>query len=128
MNKKSIDNLVHFTSETGREAQKKGLAVRRKNIEERKKMAETLDVLLKKAKRKGKMVNASDIENLADAEGLNVDTQTAILVALVQRATMGDVQAIQFIRDTIGEKPTDKVEIDESKTIETWAKTHEIKL
>ena len=76
----------------------------------------------------GEMVLPEDIENIADAENINIDAQTAMGVAMVQRAMLGDVQAAQFIRDTIGEKPTDKVEVDQSLTIEEWAKNHKPKL
>ena len=47
---------------------------------------------------------------------------------MVQRAMMGDVQAAQYIRDTVGEKPSDKVEVDQSLTIEAWAKKNKVKL
>lgn len=33
-----------------------------------------------------------------------------VISALLKKAKQGDVQASQFLRDTIGEKPTDKVE------------------
>jgi erythromycin esterase-like protein len=33
-----------------------------------------------------------------------------VIKALLKKAKQGDVQASQFLRDTIGEKPTDKVE------------------
>lgn len=39
--------------------------------------------------------------------GENIDKAIAAVWSKAQR---GDVQAIQFLRDTIGEKPTDKVE------------------
>ena len=32
--------------------------------------------------------------------------------AMINQAQTGNVQAITFLRDTIGEKPTDKVEAD----------------
>ena len=41
-----------------------------------------------------------------DQEGTQQD---AILVSLIQKARTGDVRAIEAIRDTIGEKPVEKV-------------------
>lgn len=38
------------------------------------------------------------------------DTQENMTLALIQKAMNGDVQAFNSIRDTIGEKPVDKVE------------------
>lgn len=40
------------------------------------------------------------------------DNNTKISVALLNKALMGDIQAFTTIRDTIGEKPTDKIEAD----------------
>lgn len=39
------------------------------------------------------------------------DTQKKLSVALIDKAMCGDVKAFEVIRDTIGEKPTDKQEI-----------------
>lgn len=41
------------------------------------------------------------------AEG---DTQKKISLALIQKALKGDVKAFEVIRDSTGQKPTDKVE------------------
>ena len=40
------------------------------------------------------------------------DTQKKISVALVLKALDGDIKAFEVLRDTIGEKPTDKLEAD----------------
>lgn len=36
----------------------------------------------------------------------------SMVEAMIEQAQKGNVQAITFLRDTIGEKPTDKVEAD----------------
>lgn len=41
--------------------------------------------------------------------GANIDD---IINAMITKASSGDVQATTFLRDTIGEKPTDKLEAD----------------
>ena len=38
------------------------------------------------------------------------DTQNNITLALLDKALKGDTKAYEVIRDTVGEKPTDKVE------------------
>ena len=40
----------------------------------------------------------------------NLDNQMAMVISMWQKAIKGDVNAFNSIRDTIGEKPTDKVE------------------
>lgn len=36
--------------------------------------------------------------------------QTLIAISMIQAAASGDVKAAAFVRDTVGEKPTDKIE------------------
>ena len=38
------------------------------------------------------------------------DTQQKISLAILQKAMNGDTKAFEVIRDTVGEKPTDKIE------------------
>jgi len=124
-----------FTPENARERQAKGVIQRKKNqelrkIEEEKKknMKQELLLLLSLAMRKGVPADSEDFLSLEEMEGQNISIQTAINIAMIQRALMGDVQAAQYIRDTTGQKPTDKVELDQSLTIEAWAKNHDVEL
>ena len=41
------------------------------------------------------------------------DTQKDINLALIQRALNGDTKAYEVVRDTIGEKPVDKIVVAE---------------
>ena len=95
---------------------------------ERKKMKEELKTLLKVSLRRGDVIDADDVLNLEQAEKLNISVQTAMNIAMIKRAINGDVQAYIALRDTVGEKPTDKVELDTSLTVEEWAKNHKVKL
>ena len=40
------------------------------------------------------------------------DTQEKISLAMIQEALQGNTKAFEVIRDTIGEKPTDKIEAE----------------
>ena len=84
----------------------KGEATRR-----RKEMKETLDILLNMPMKKGKVYTAEDIKCFADLKGKNITIDQAMMVCLVQKALKGDLNAIGMVRDTIGEKPSDKVEV-----------------
>ena len=135
VSEKALANLRPCTPENARERQAKGVIQRKKNqelrrIEEEKKknMKQELLLLLSLAMRKGVMADSEDFLSLEEMEGKNISIQTAINIAMIQRALMGDVQAAQYIRDTTGQKPTDKVEIDQSLTIEAWAKSHNVQL
>jgi hypothetical protein len=86
------DSLVHFTSEKAREAGKKGgpLAAKKKK-ENNTLRAELIKIL-----------------NMEDASG--VTNREKVTMSLFRKAMLeGDVAAFNSLRDTIGEKPTDKV-------------------
>jgi hypothetical protein len=128
--KRAVANLKPLRKGDPRcnELREKGYETRMKKQAERKKIKDDLDTLLKVALRKGDISTADDILNLEEAQDMNVPVQTAINIAMIKRALMGDVQAAQYLRDTVGEKPSDKVEVDQSLTIESWAKSHNVKL
>jgi len=105
-----------------------GNAAKKRYAEERKKMKQDLSVLLKVAIKRGDVIKPEDILSLEQADKQNVSAQTAIIISMIKRAILGDVQAAQFLRDTVGEKPTDKLEVDQSLTVEEWAKNHKVKL
>lgn len=44
-------------------------------------------------------------------------TQEKMSLALIEKAMNGDTKAFEVIRDSIGEKPTDKIEQDTNATI-----------
>lgn len=77
-------------SEVARNAQKKSVESRKKN--------QTLAELLR---------IALTLQNEETGETNNI----AITNAIINKAAKGDVSAYQTIRDTIGEKPTDRQEI-----------------
>lgn len=49
--------------------------------------------------------------DLLAAAGLDTDWITDANVALMRRARSGDVESLRYIRDTVGEKPRDGLEI-----------------
>lgn len=138
--------MAYFTKENAKEISHKGIEKMRQMREqgllnsselvskanrtraERKKMKEDLITLLKASLKRGDIVDAEDVLSLDEAEGKNISVQTAMNIAMIKRAIHGDVQAYLAVRDTIGEKPSDKLEIDSSLTVEEWAKNHKVKL
>jgi hypothetical protein len=91
------ENLIPVRSTS--EARKRGTAGGIKSGETRrakKTMREMLDYLLEKQIK----TNKGDMSTLE-----------AIMVSMIAKASKGDVRATEFIRDTIGQKPTDKTEI-----------------
>ena len=55
-----------------------------------------------------KNANSETVEELELTT--EIDHLTAIITAAIRRAERGDVKAMEFIRDTIGQKPTEKID------------------
>lgn len=108
VNEKSIANLRPVTStEEARERGKKGGQKSGEVRRQRKKFRETLEILLHLPP------GLSDQKETLLALGVDeddCDNQTLIAISMIQSAAAGDVKAAAWVRDTVGEKPTDKVD------------------
>ena len=100
--------------QTKEEARKRGRAggiASGKARREKKLMRETLDMLLSMPMKNGKSADVDSIRSFAALKGKNINVQEAILIAQVQKAMKGDTRAAEYVRDTIGQKPVDNVEM-----------------
>lgn len=94
--KKNLEKGNRFSKETASAMGRLGAAVSNEVQRKAKTFAEELRILL-------------EIE-IANNKGQMVSTRKAISTALIKKALQGDKGAYEQIRDTIGEKPTEKVE------------------
>lgn len=97
------------TKEEARKRGRNGGIASGKARREKKLMRETLDVLLSMPLKNGKYADVESIRNFAALKGKNINVQEAILIAQVQKAMKGDTKAAEYVRDTIGQKPVDNV-------------------
>jgi len=85
-----------------KEVQLQGNEALKSKYSQRRKMSETIDILLRKK------ASREEIEQLGLEEGAT--KQDALMASMLLKAIeRGDVQAGAFIRDTAGEKPTEKI-------------------
>ena len=96
------ENLKPFDSNQNREeAKKNGRKGGKKSGEvrrQKKTMREMLDYLLEK--------------ELTNKNGEKATTLEAMMASMIKQSISGNVRACEFIRDTIGQKPTEKVDVD----------------
>lgn len=111
---KGEENLIPFnerTEEEQREIARKGGIASGEVRREKKLIKDQLNLLLSlplkdpKAKKQLKSLGI-DVDNL--------DNQMAMVISMWQKAIKGDVQAFNSIRDTVGEKPVEKVEVSKN--------------
>ena len=95
-NPNSRKNLIPITSKTARELGRRGAEVSNAVQKRAKTFAEELRILLE--------------AEITNGKGEKVTTRKAISTALVKKAIQGDKGAYEQIRDTVGERPTEKVE------------------
>ena len=96
-----------FTREEASRGGKASAQARR----ERKAMKETLETLMTMTMNPGNHADLEGIKSFKDLKGKNISVQEAILVTQVQKALKGDAAATAFVRDMLGEKPGEKMEI-----------------
>ena len=109
------NEFAKMTPERRAECGRKGGRAKREATRKRKEMRETLEILLDMPMKKGKVYTAEDIKYFADLNGKNITIDQAMMVCLVQKALKGDLSAIAMVRDTVGEKPVEKVEATVTK-------------
>ena len=105
------NEFAKMTPERRAECGRKGGLAKREATRKRKEMRETLDILLNMPMKKGKVYTAEDVKCFADLKGKNITIDQAVMVCLIQKALRGDLSAIAMVRDTVGEKPAEKVEV-----------------
>lgn len=114
----SMDNLKAFDNSTpeGRErASKWGKIAAQKSVEVRRKkkmMRENLEILCELPAKRGKAMQIEEIQSFAQLKGKNITVEQAMLIAQVKKALGGDTKAIEFIRDTMGQKPVEERKVE----------------
>lgn len=92
----------------------------KKSPEERSKIAKMGGIASGEAKRKKKTFRAAMEaileQEVLDKNGNKIDLLTAISAKQIEKANKGDTKAFEVIRDTIGQKPVERVEITEWDT------------
>lgn len=110
---------TQFNGERAAKMGKKSGEERKKKAEEKKKQEAETKTFQEIAQRvlnlklyEGVPVDAEDIQSIAEAQGQNIPVKWAIVIAQAINAINGNKGAAEFLRDTAGEKPIEKQEIN----------------
>lgn len=77
----------------------------KRTLEERREIAKRAGKASGESRRRKKTLREELLAILSDG-----DTQNKVSLALVQQALLGNVKAFETLRDTIGQKPVEKIE------------------
>jgi len=111
------DNLIPFnelTVEEQRELASKGGKASVKARRRKKNMKECLQLLLQLDIKNPKVREQLKKLGIEEEEMTN---EMAMMVSVMNKATKGDIQAVNFVRDTSGQQISNKIEIDKVPTI-----------
>ena len=105
------NEFAKMTPEQRREYGRKGGLKKGENYKRRKELKETLNILLDMPLKTGRTTSVEKVQAFANLKGKNITVDQAMMVCLIQKALKGDLNAIAMVRDTIGEKPTEKLDV-----------------
>lgn len=106
------DNGVEFTKEQLAEFGRRGGIASGEAKRKKKRSKDILEIFLSMPLKKRKEIDIEDIQSLEQLKGKNITVHEAIQLKQVQRALNGDLASATYIRDTIGEKPVEKVQAE----------------
>lgn len=95
-----------------REISSKGGKARAKKQKERKAFQELAKMILSLTVHSGKAVNIEKAQSIAELNGKNLTVGEGIILKQAMKALQGDRFAAEFIRDTAGEKPVEKQDVN----------------
>lgn len=73
---------------------------------------ESLNALLSLTMKAGDAADIEEIRSMASLKGVNLTVQETILLAQIKKAMGGDTTAAVYIRDTIGQRPGESVDVN----------------
>lgn len=101
-----------FEDEERRINASKGGIASGKAKREKKRAKEILDIFLSMPLKKRKEAEIEDIKAFEELKGKNITVNEAIQLKQVQRALNGDLASASYIRDTVGDKPVDNLNVN----------------
>ncbi|MCK9477986.1 MAG: hypothetical protein M0R40_00605 [Firmicutes bacterium] len=121
--KSGHDNLIPLskrTKEAQREIQRKGGKASAKKAKKRLTFREIFTAIL--ATDMPKDIELTELAERIRAKNGSITIDQAMGLAMAYKATQGSEKAFELVRDTIGEKPTDKLDLSSEKGFEITVK------
>ena len=84
---------------------------------EKKTMEQSLQILLNLAVSDSTLTDPEDGDTFNKVKGKNLTVQDKMLVEVIKKALKGDLKAIEFLRDTSGQKPIDKKNVKQDVNV-----------
>lgn len=106
------NEFAKMTPEQCREYGRKGGIASGEAKRKKKALRERLEILLDLPMKNGKCADISEVKSWAALKKKNITVEDAIAIAQIMKALKGDTTAAIYIRDTSGQNPGVKVDLD----------------
>ena len=93
---------------------------------ERKTRRETAEYLLNLPQKPGKVTTFDKLKTNKDISDANLTNQDQIILKQIEQARKGNPRSAEFLRDLVGEKPTDKQEVTVTGSVTVDLETADI--
>lgn len=114
MNEMNLTSFNKMSESRQKEIASMGGKASAKARRERRTLKETLEDVLSMSLKSGEYVDIEEIQSISDVKGQNITVQDAIVISIVQKAMRGNVSCAEWVRDTSGQKQTEKVSVNGS--------------
>ena len=94
------------------EAGRKGGIKAAEKRKEKKNAQEIIKTFLSMPLKGGKVADVDNIKNFLELKGKNITVEEAMFLQVVQKALKGDLRAIEMMLALTGEKPAEKVQVE----------------
>ena len=101
-----------MSEEDHKKASAKGGKNKGEAYRKRKQAKEILDVFLSMPLKKRKEASIEEIKAFEELKGKNITVNEAIQLKQIQKALNGDLASATYVRDTVGEKPKEQVDVN----------------
>ncbi len=115
MNEQNLIPMNKRTESEQREIAKKGGKASGRSRRDKREQRDVILDIMSMPLEEGYM---DKIQALAQAKGSNISVNAAIVIEQVKKALEGDTKAAEYLRDTAGWKPSDKVQLDTGVNID----------
>lgn len=109
---RKLGEKTQFNGETAAEAGRKGRAKAAENRKKKKAAKDIIETFLSMPLKGGKVADVESIKNFMQMKGKNITVEEAMHLKLVQKALNGDLKAMEMVLSLKGEKPAEKVQVE----------------
>ncbi len=107
-----LGEKTQFNGETAAEAGRKGQKKATESRRRKKAAKEIIETFLSMPLKGGKVADVENIKNFLELKGKNITVEEAMFLQVVQKALKGDLRAIEMMLALTGEKPAEKVQVE----------------